>query len=935
MLTPTNSLWIELHRVDIELGDADGRRWQPVFVLDQFEEIFTLGVQDQLRQKQVFYELGDLLENRIPKTLAERLNIDDELFDRLNLDIQHYRFLVSLREDYLPDLEEWTDLIPRLGVNRFRLLPMSTAKAIAAVEKTGGSLVSHEDAENIVHYLSDTRNATELGAQRRRGPGQVEPALLSLMCSGLNDQRIRAKQTRLATNNLAKEGGLIVERFYDAAFADLPESVRDFVEQHLITADGVRLAYPARSAETEKLATAEQINTLVDKRLIRRESLEVGDRIELVHDRLAQVALQHRQDSQQRLQALRQQKRRQHWWIGTAMLMLLLAVFAGYLFNAKIKAQRAWMAATATRLALEGSAITSGLRQGKTITGLFKLVAGHRLSRLANINEILQDEVLQSEYLRFGRLVFLRETPSIVTSMAFSPDGRLIVSGGDDKTLRLWNAKTGQNIGQPLKGHEGWISSVSFSPDGERIVSGSWDHTLRLWDTNTGQTIGPPLKGHDKEVSSVAFSPDGKRIVSGSRDKTLRLWDTNTGQPIGQPLEGHEAWINSVAFSPDGGRIVSGSRDKTLRLWDANTSHAIGQPLEGHTDWVSSVAFSPHGERIVSGSWDDTLRLWDANKGGPIGPPLKGHTDWVNSVAFSPDGASIVSGSRDKTLRLWDANTGQPIGPALEGHASPIISVAFSPDGKHVVSGGFDNSLRLWDAGTSRPFIQSTDAPMSPIYSVAFSPDGHRIATGEDKILRLWDANTGQSVGEPLEGHLDSIYCVAFNPDGSRIVSGGADKTLRLWDAKTGKPIGHLREALVTKAMAIEQTQDSRSQGEEAKSASNGPQKIDVASVKNELLSLEALGVINIIGHGNETWLQHWCSVNPIGILLSVVMISLGAPFWYGTLKNLLKLRSVLADKDDEQRRARQTTQPADPAVARAEYSSPDSSSSGESGILG
>ncbi|MDD1623130.1 MAG: hypothetical protein LUQ11_16780 [Methylococcaceae bacterium] len=145
----------------------------------------------------------------------------------------------------------------------------------------------------------------------------------------------------------------------------------------------------------------------------------------------------------------------------------------------------------------------------------------------------------------------------------------------------------------------------------------------------------------------------------------------------------------------------------------------------------------------------------------------------------------------------------------------------------------------------------------------------------------------------------------------------------------------HLREALVTKAMAIEQPQDSKQQGEEATSTNSGQQKFDVASVKNELLSLEELGVINIIGHGNETWLQHWCSVNPIGILLSVVMVSLGAPFWYGALKNLLKLRSGLASKDDEQRRERQTTQSTVPVLATAEDSRADSSLSGERGILG
>jgi hypothetical protein len=117
-----------------------------------------------------------------------------------------------------------------------------------------------------------------------------------------------------------------------------------------------------------------------------------------------------------------------------------------------------------------------------------------------------------------------------------------------------------------LKGHEDWVISVAFSPDGKTIVSGSRDKTIRLWDT-TGKPIAQPLKGHQDSVISVAFSPDGKTIVSGSSDKTIRLWDT-TGKPISQPLKGHEDWVISVAFSPDGKTIVSGSRDNTIRLWD-------------------------------------------------------------------------------------------------------------------------------------------------------------------------------------------------------------------------------------------------------------------------------------------------------------------------------------------------------------------------------
>jgi WD40 repeat protein len=249
-----------------------------------------------------------------------------------------------------------------------------------------------------------------------------------------------------------------------------------------------------------------------------------------------------------------------------------------------------------------------------------------------------------------------------------------------------------------LLGHMSAVHSMAFSLDGKRIVSGSYDQTLRIWDAQTGQQIGQPFLGHTSGVSSVAFSPDGKRIVSGSRDNTQRIWDAQTGQPIGQPLQGHTDSVHSMAFSPDGKRIVSSSKDNTLRIWDAQTGQPIGQQLRGHTSGVSSAAFSPDGKRIVSGSNDNTLRIWDAQTGQPIGQPFLGHTSYVYSVAFSPDGKRIVSGSNDKTLRIWDAQTGQPIGQPLQGHMSSVLSVAFSPDGKRIVSGSADNTLRIWDA---------------------------------------------------------------------------------------------------------------------------------------------------------------------------------------------------------------------------------------------
>ncbi|KZT50333.1 WD40 repeat-like protein, partial [Calocera cornea HHB12733] len=302
----------------------------------------------------------------------------------------------------------------------------------------------------------------------------------------------------------------------------------------------------------------------------------------------------------------------------------------------------------------------------------------------------------------------LRGHLGAVESVAFSPDGTRITSGSYDETVRVWDAVTGQPVGDPLVGHKGSVTSVAFSPDGSRIASGSWDKTVRVWDAVMGQAVGNPLIGHDGWVSSVAFSPDGSRIASGSDDRTVRVWDAVTGQPVGDPLVGHKgsAGVTSVAFSPHGSHIVSGSWDKTVRVWDAVTGQPVGDPLVGHEAGVTSVAFSPDGSRIASGSYDKTVRVWDAVTGQPVGDPLHGHEDPVSSVAFSPDGSRIVSGSWDKTVRVWHAVTGQPVGDPLIGHERYVTSVAFSPDGSLIASGSDDKTVRVWDGVMGQPEVR-------------------------------------------------------------------------------------------------------------------------------------------------------------------------------------------------------------------------------------
>ena len=552
-----DSLWLYLHQRPLGLVQNGGPPWQPVFVLDQFEEIFTLGGNDSALHEKLFSALGDLLENRIPRSIADRIEEDDNLLDTHDLDTQPYRFLVSLREDYLPDLELWSDQIPRLGPNRYRLLSMGRTQALEAIVETGGSLVNEISANRIVDYMSRNDNgATALPQKRGRRLSdiQVEPALLSLVCSGLNAKRIASNEDQLNTENLVQLGGEIIESFYDERLAPLPAPVHRLIEHELITPDGVRIQYPIQSALAQGEVTREQINQLVGQRILRVESIGDSQRVELVHDRLAAVALKRRQEAELR-EAVEQRRVEQEEAarrlkkknvVITVVAVFSLAVASGMFWlyrqadqsradaeaqrsiaagkstaleektkelektlkdlkvsqqtaetnakeavtkakDAERESQRARTAeqasnaalieATSVRLAAEGQAIVSLSRPGNSFQGVLQILAAHKI--LPGVEPYF---AMQSAAQQLADVALLIETGAPVQSVAFSPDGKRIVSGSQDNTLRLWDGVTGKPVGEALKGHSGWVQSVAFSPDGKRIVSGSDDDTLRLWN---------------------------------------------------------------------------------------------------------------------------------------------------------------------------------------------------------------------------------------------------------------------------------------------------------------------------------------------------------------------------------------------------------------------------------------------------------------------
>ena len=429
-----------------------------------------------------------------------------------------------------------------------------------------------------------------------------------------------------------------------------------------------------------------------------------------------------------------------------------------------------------------------GTRVGETV----RLLELHRpaVGEEGGPNDLRSFEWFYWDRCCHSDLLTLKGNTGSVTSVAFSPDGKLLASAGSDQTVQLWDAATGQES-FTLKGHSGAVRSLVFSPDGQRLASASDDEMVKLWNAATGQEL-LTLKGHTALILSVAISPDGLRLASASDDEAVKVWDANTGQEL-HTLKGHTAQVMSVAFSPDGQRLASASADETVKIWDAITG-VESLTLRGHIGSIWSVAFSPDGQRLASASSDQTIKVWDAATGQELFT-LKGHTDTVRSVAFSANAQRLASASYDKTVKVWDANTGQEV-ISLKGHTAGVTSVAFSPDGLRLASAGgvqFPHNranpgeVKLWDAAEGQESL-TLDGHAAGVTSVAFSPDGLRLASaaGWDATVKLWDAATGQE-SFTLTGHTDKVTSVAFSPDGLWLASASHDQTVKLWDAATGQ----------------------------------------------------------------------------------------------------------------------------------------------------
>jgi len=817
-----------------------------LIVVDQFEELFTLGADGDERQRYA----------ALLATLAR--HADDPI-----------RVVLTMRDDFLMRAQTLPPLRAHL---------MSGLELLATPSPADLLRIVVEPARRAGYTFDPPELPLEIVQAVAHEPGAL--ALVSFTASKMWELRDREQRSlpKSAYDALGGVGGALAQHA-EATLATLSPVEQGLVREafrHLVTADGTRAVVTRRDLLQlvgGGAAADAAIEKLVATRLVvTSEGVDGAEHVEVVHEALLsawpRLVTWRREDAEgarlrdQLRAAAKQWAERGRWrgllWRDEALVELKLwrarharpltdteEAFVAASLREAARGRRLRIAAVAVvfaalagglgvvrlqRVRAEAEAQRARLRLGEQYEEEARqaLLAGGATRALVYLQEALQLGV-DDGARRFLFAEAAEATASVrhvleghtggLRCAAWSRDGRRVVTGSDDKTARVWDAASGKLVAT-LAGHDNGVVDVEFSPDGTRVATSSWAGDARVFDAESGALVAS-LGGHGGSVISARFSPDGTRIVTSCKDGIARIFDAATGKLV-RALTAHTDRLRVALFSPDGTLVVTAGDDNRARLWDVasgrvlhtiehrrlissaafspdSTLVAIGSDddsaaihrvadgallhaLDGHSDFVRAVAFSSDGTQLVTGSWDNSARVWDVKSGKQVAV-LDHRSGMVTSVGFSPDGTRVVTGGGDGTAKIWETRGGGLVA-VLEGHQSSLGAALFSPDGTQLVTASTDKTARLWDASAGAPIFSVAAAEPN---SARFSPDGKRFVVSSEKgSAKIYDAATGTLERELVFGG-ETLTLAVFSPDGRHIaIAGGENKKAALFDAASG-----------------------------------------------------------------------------------------------------------------------------------------------------
>lgn len=848
LLMDDESLWDYLHRADLELWSARNYLLTPVIVLDQFEELFTLGegVPDQVAAFR--YDLADLAENRIPADLAARIKNDAAEARRFNLRSHNYRLLISLREDYLPHLEEWCRFIPALGRSRMRLLPLGTGEAFDAVYKPAEHMMTSALAHRVVGIIAgaglhpgrETALSNGDSSADRHGAADVEPTLLSLVCRELNVERKRLGRAQFDEQLIEEHGRSTIPNYYTSCVDGMRLDVAKFIENQLITKTGFRNFEAVEDAVPSRL-TQDELDKLIDLRLVRLAEYHGTQRIELIHDVLTGTVRDHRdrrlaEEEKAALEATAERERqafalreaqldrerrverdrrleservgRRLKWLSAALAIVCVVVvgLAAVTYYVSKKAEKALRDGVAERLSASGQLMLLTADSGREMDAFGQILGAQKLSGKPGIGPLLTALISKPE---LEKVIDLPGEDSL-----FSPDGRRVFTESE-AGIQMLDAATGDPVGKTFGDAMSNLRAVSWDGHYAVVVGSETDGAsdIRVWDTDSGTPAGRTITV-SKLLPPVAVSMDGKRVAGATADiagdrlgVAVRLWDTPSGEEIfsGKP---DDLWLRDLEFDPTGRTLAIGTWNGGITLWDGRTGDlvrdiALPDLATGNRETsVNSVAFSPDGQVIAAGGREGrrvAVQVWNAAT-GELRSYVRSFDESGNagdiSVGFNADGSRVVAGSTDGNVRIVDVAAQSQIGGTI-GLIEPVTQVAFHDNEIVTIS---EQSLSILDStpegtlaselpGSQSPYLDGADA-----FALYITDAGPRIATIRGKTLRWLGPDTGEQMGRDVAS--DALADVSLIEDGSALdlshdeqwlALAGPDAKIRIINVSTGE----------------------------------------------------------------------------------------------------------------------------------------------------